>query len=450
MPATEESVRLLTGWGRTAPTRARVLRPASAEQAAALLAGAGPRGGLPRGLGRSYGDAAQNAGGDVLDMTALDRIGRVERGVVELGGGAGLEAVIRALLPQGWFVPVTPGTVHVTAGGAVAADVHGKNHHRDSSFGRHLLGLTLATPSGELVEAGPRRRPELFAATVGGMGLTGAVVALRVELIPVESSWIAVDTARTHDLEDTMAELAAADSAARYSVAWVDLVVGGARLGRGIVQHGDHASCDQLGSGREPLALPSGRRIAAPPAPPGLMGRRSARAFNELWYRRAPRRRHELMPLTAFFHPLDGLDGWSRLYGPAGLVQHQLVVPFGQEPALVAAVELLHRRRCPVCLAVLKRFGEGSAGMLSFPMPGWTLAVDVPAAWSGLGALLDDLDELVCAAAGRVYLAKDARLSPERFRQMYPQLDRFLEQRAAVDPGGRLRSDLGRRLGLSR
>ncbi|GAA4068359.1 FAD-binding oxidoreductase [Streptomyces shaanxiensis] len=451
MPADTVSV---TGWGRTAPTTARLIRPRTYEEAAAAVRDCGARGGIPRGLGRAYGDAAQNAGGSVFDMTGLDRIHAIDAdgGTVLCDAGVSLHRLMEVLLPLGWFVPVTPGTRYVTVGGAIGADIHGKNHHVSGTFSRHVLSLELLTADGGIRMV--RRGTPLFDATTGGMGLTGVILTATVQLQPVETSLMSVDTERARDLDDLMARLVATDDHYRYSVAWIDLLARGAETGRAVLTRGDHAPLEALREGtrarRDPLAFRPSRLLGAPAfLPEGLLSRRTVSWFNELWYRTAPRARTgELQKLTAFFHPLDGVPHWNRIYGRGGFVQYQFVVGRGQEDTLRRIVRRVSEHRCPSFLAVLKRFGEADPGWLSFPVPGWTLALDIPAGLPGLGALLDELDDEVAAAGGRVYLAKDARLRPELLAAMYPRLADFRALRAEIDPHGVFVSDLARRLGL--
>ncbi|MFF5311332.1 FAD-binding protein [Streptomyces massasporeus] len=442
----------VTGWGRTAPTAARLIRPRSYEEAAAAVRDCGARGGIPRGLGRAYGDAAQNAGGSVLDMTALDRVHAIDAdgGTVLCDAGVSLHRLMEVLLPLGWFVPVTPGTRYVTVGGAIGADIHGKNHHVSGSFARHVLALELLTADGEIRTVIPGT--PLFDATAGGMGLTGVILTATIRLQPVETSLMSVDTERATDLDDLMARLAATDHRYRYSVAWIDLLARGAATGRAVLTRGDHAPLDALPARlrRDPLAFRTPRLPATPEIlPEGLLSRTTVGLFNELWYRKAPRARTgRLQRISPFFHPLDGVPHWNRVYGRGGFVQYQFVVGYGREDALRRIVRRISERRCPSFLAVLKRFGESDPGWLSFPVPGWTLALDIPAGLPGLGAFLDELDEEVAAAGGRVYLAKDARLRPELLAVMYPRLDDFRELRARLDPRGVFVSDLARRLSL--
>ena len=445
---------LLTGWGRTVPTRARLSHPTDADAVRRALQASTGRGVLPRGLGRSYGDAAQNAGGDVLDLTSMSVIGAIDRqrSTVEVEAGVSLDALLRHLVPQGWFVSVSPGTRYVTVGGAIACDIHGKNHHLEGSFCNNVVSFDLMTADGEVRTVTPERDPDLFWATAGGMGLTGVVLSAVLRLLPVETATMTVDTERAGDLDDVMARMEARDDEYRYSVAWIDLLASGASMGRSVLMRGDHTPLTELEpSARErPLEYDPKVLLPAPPwVPQGLLNRLTVRAFNEAYFRAAPRHQvghHE--SIATFFHPLDMVTGWNRIYGGPGFLQYQFVVPFGQEDALRRIVTELVRHQCPSFLAVLKRFGAGN-GMLSFPVPGWTLALDIPAQLGGLGTLLDGLDTVVAEAGGRVYLAKDSRLKPGTLEAMYPELDRWREVRSSVDPQRRWVSDLARRVKLA-
>ncbi len=456
------SERMLCGWGRTAPSRARVFEPhGPADIADVLAAAAGTGAGvIARGAGRSYGDAAQNRGGAVLDMTGLDRIVSVEPGprLITAQAGATVAQLMARLALDGLTLPVVPGTRHVTLAGAIAGDVHGKNHHRDGGLARHVVALSLCTPARGLIEISSENEPELFFATLGGMGLTGVIVQATLRAEPLASPWLAADVDRTEGLEQTL-ELMSAEEHHRYSVAWLDLLAEGPRMGRALVLRadplpGNGAAAHRRGRRAERRADPStisGRPVLEVPRdlPAAVLRPAAMRTFNALRWHAAPRReRGRPVALAPYFFPLDSLGEWNRLYGPAGLIQYQFVIPIGQEPALGRCFDLIRARRLPVYLAVFKRFGPGFGGPLSFPIEGWTLAIDLPAAAWGLRSALDELDQLVAGCGGRVYLSKDARMRPDALRAMYPQLDRFHAQRAGVDPEGVLRSDLAQRLEL--
>jgi decaprenylphospho-beta-D-ribofuranose 2-oxidase len=450
------SRRLLSGWGRTAPSAARVVEPLGEREVAQRLADADDRGVIARGLGRSYNDAAQNAGGVVLEMTRLRHVSDFDErtGVVTASSSVSIEDLLHLFLPRGWFPPVTPGTRFVTLGGAIAADVHGKNHHREGSFANHVRSLRLSTPALGEVEVRPSGdTADLFWATAGGMGLTGVVVSSEVQLQPVETAWMRVDTERAGDLDDVLTRMETGDDKYQYSVAWIDCLARGAHLGRAVLTRGEHASVDELPplAQDDPFALPPALELAAPPwAPPGLLNKLTVRAFNELWFRKAPRDdRGRIVPYPGFFYPLDGVEGWNRLYGPRGFVQYQAVVPFEETTALRRMLERLSRAGTASFLSVLKRFGAGNSGMLSFPAPGWTIALVIPVGARDLRPMLDDLDHIVVEAGGRVYVAKDSRVDPGLLRAMYPRLAEWRSVRDRVDPDGVLQSDLGRRLGLT-
>jgi decaprenylphospho-beta-D-ribofuranose 2-oxidase len=337
-------------------------------------------------------------------------------------------------------------------GGAIAADVHGKNHHVAGSFARHVRSFDLVLPDGEprtVTEAGD---PALFWATAGGMGLTGLIVRATIQLKRVATSRVRVDTVRTADIDQTMAVLAEHDGRFGYTVAWSDSLARGAGLGRSVVTSGDFAEPGDLSpaDAAEPFAFRPGARLGVPPGfPPGLINRYTVALANEAYYRRAPRSRSgEIQAIGPFFHPLDAIRNWNRVYGPGGFRQYQYVVPFGAEDAVRRSFELVSQARAPSFVTVLKRFGAGDPGLLSFPMPGWTLALDFPARTPALAELLGSLDRLVVQAGGRVYLAKDSRVPPEVLAEMYPRLPEFRKLRAELDPAGILASDLSRRLSL--
>jgi decaprenylphospho-beta-D-ribofuranose 2-oxidase len=426
--------------------------PQAAGPGALLRAGTGAV--IPRGLGRSYNNAAQSGGGTVLSSARLNRILSLDpaSGVVTAEAGVSLEDLMVAGLPHGWFVPVSPGTRQVTIGGAIAADVHGKNHHVAGSFACHVLSFDLVLPSGELRTVTPGGDPALFWATAGGMGLTGFITQATVRLKRVETSRVKVDTIRTSGIDETMAVLAEHDKRYGYTVAWSDSTASGGGLGRSIITSGDFAAPEDLrpADREQPFAFSPRARLGVPDLfPPGLLNRYSIRLFDELYFRKAPKLREgEIQTIGQFFHPLDGIRNWNRVYGPKGFRQYQYVMPFGAEGAVRRSFEMVSAAHAPSFVTVLKRFGAADPGPLSFPAPGWTLALDFPAGTPGLEPLLDALDRLVVDSGGRVYLAKDSRVSAGMFGQMYPRLGEFRKLRGEVDPQGVFASDLSRRLGI--
>jgi decaprenylphospho-beta-D-ribofuranose 2-oxidase len=460
LPEVPQQLVELHGWGRAAGTRAHLTAIDSVADAVSALRQAGGRGVVPRGLGRSYGDAAQNAGGTALDLTKLDRILQVngdgDPPTVTVQAGVSLDALMRALLPFGLWVPVLPGTRQVTVGGAIAADVHGKNHHTEGSFGNHVRSLDLLTADGAIRTLTPDDSsddadPALFWATIGGMGLTGVVTTATVAVQRTESAYFLVDTERCTDLDDLMSKMQSTDQDYTYSVAWFDAVTKGRHLGRAVLTRGNKARLQDLTPKLrlDPLSFRAPSYGSVPEIFPNRMVNRvTAKAFSAGWYRKAPKQRvGELQNITQFFHPLDIVAEWNRIYGPNGFLQYQFVVPFSEAETFRTCVELIVHSGHLSCLNVLKRFGPGNPAPLSFPMPGWTLTVDLPIE-DGLERLCNQLDERVVAAGGRVYLAKDSRLGAATFRQMYPRLDDFLSVRRRLDPTGMFTSDLARRLHL--
>jgi decaprenylphospho-beta-D-ribofuranose 2-oxidase len=448
-PGLTAEMKTLSGWGRTNPVTAQVVQPSSVEQLQELVRSAPPCSLIARGLGRSYGDAAQLKDGTVIELPAFDRIVLdPASGTVTAGAGVSLDQILRLIVPAGFFLPVTPGTRNVTVGGAIAADVHGKNHHVDGSFGNHLQRLSLVDGTGTLRELTPDGgEASFFWATVGGMGLTGVIVEATFSLIPITSSLISVDTTRYRDLESLMGAMVEADAKYRYSVAWVDSLD---PKGRGVLTCGDHAPAEALPKSQQsdPLHYDPKALASTPPfLPGGLLNKLTVRAFNEAWYRKAPKHRvGELQAIAPFFHPLDGVQDWNRIYGPAGFLQYQFAVPNEAAHLVPRALEVLRQVGAPSFLTVLKRFGQSNPAPLSFPIPGWTLAADVPAAVPGLLGALDQLDEEVAAAGGRLYLAKDSRQSATMFVNSYTELQPWSRQLLSLDPNGKMNSSIRSRL----
>jgi decaprenylphospho-beta-D-ribofuranose 2-oxidase len=446
--------RQLTGWGRTAPTQARVVSTPDVEVIARAVQQAGERGVIARGLGRSYGDPSQNAGGTVIDMTALDRVHQVDvdNATVVVDAGVSLDTLMRRLLPYGLWIPVLPGTRQVTVGGAISSDIHGKNHHSQGSFGSHVLSLDLLTADGRVRTLTPDgTESELFWATVGGMGLTGIIVNATIRLKRVETAYFVVDNVQTKNLDELIEHFTdGSDDNYVYSVAWFDSLARGDKMGRALLTRGNSAKIEDLPKKlrNDPLKFNAPQLLTAPAIfPNGLVNKYTITAFNEVWYRKAPTKFGAVQNITQFFHPLDLVGEWNRVYGSHGFLQYQFMVPFGQEQMFRRSIDKISSSGHVSFLNVLKTFGEGNAAPMSFPSKGWTLTVDIPVT-PGLDRLCQELDEMVLNAGGRLYFAKESRTSPEMIEQMYPRINEWRKIRASVDPEGVFHSDLSRRLSL--
>ncbi len=442
----QSELAMLSGWGRVRRSASVVLRPDSVGDLAQLFAGR-PRahGLIVHANGRSYGDCALNGEGTALLAGPLNTVVDFDpaTGVVQAEPGVTFGQLVARFLPLGFLPPVSPGTGFATLGGAVANDVHGKNHEREGSFSSHVAWLDLLTPDGATRRIGPDAEPDLFHATCGGLGLTGIMTRVALRLKPVAGPCVAVTAQRLPEL-DAFLEAMDGSAGATYSVGWIDGTARGRSLGRGILETAEPSD--------GALPPPSGRALRIPCDFPDMaLNPVSIRLFNALYYRRAPavparrNRRYE-----AFLYPLDALHGWNRIYGRRGFHQFQNVVPFASGRA--ALRELLHviaTSGRASFLAVLKRLGPGigPSGPLSFPMAGYTLALDFPAG-PQIESLYAELVRITLRYGGRVYLAKDALLDAASFRAMYPRHREFAAVLAAIDPRGVLQSDMSRRLRL--
>jgi FAD/FMN-containing dehydrogenase len=414
-------------WGHYPRVEQRILR--LHDRTAALPAFEGNA--LAYGNGRSYGDSCLNPQGTLLYTRGLDRFIAFDmaKGTLRCEAGVTLGEILDLIVPHGWFLPVTPGTRHVTVGGAIANDVHGKNHHVAGTFGHHVLGFGLLRSDGTRSECAPGVSP-LFAATIGGLGLTGVITWAELQLRRIDNPWLETETIRFDGLDDFFALSAESVGTHEYTVAWIDCLAKGKALGRGHFHRSVHANATVKAGPAAPKTA-----LAMPITPSfSLVNRLTLRPFNALYFQRQQvRRRRAIVHYAPFFYPLDGIRDWNRMYGPRGFLQHQCVIPTAESRA--AVVELLREiagSGSGSFLAVLKEFGNRpSLGLLSFPRSGTTLALDFPNAGPEVFALLDRLDAIVAAAGGAVYPAKDARMSGAHFRSAYP---RWQEFQAFVDP----------------
>ena len=447
--------RVLSGWGRRIRSRADVLSTPDVEVIAAAVCAAGSRGVIARGLGRSYGDPAQNGGGLVIDMTPLNRIHDIDpdTGIVDVDAGVSLDALIRAVLPFGLWVPVLPGTRQVTVGGAIAADIHGKNHHSHGSFGNHVVSMDLLTAGGTVTTLTPQGADsDLFWATVAGMGLTGIVLRAQIQMTRTETAYFIADHDRTRNLDETIELLTGgSDEGYDYSMSVPDTISTGARMGRAGFTRGSLAKIDELPLKlqRNPLQLKAPQLFTVPDIfPNGLVNGFTSRIAAEAAYHVYPKHgRGTIQNLTQFYHPLDLLGEWNRAYGQEGFLQYQFSIPFGAEQQLGDIIAVIAHSGHPSFLNVFKRMGPGNRAPLSWPHPGFMLSLDFPIK-PGIGAFLDGLDERVLEVGGRIYFAKDSRAKAHHIPKMYPRLDEWRTIRATVDPDGVFISDLARRLEL--
>ena len=462
---------ILTGWGRTAPTAAQVLSTPDVEVIAAAVArvaednDAKPshlrRGVIARGLGRSYGDVAQNAGGLVIDMTALRRIHSIDAStaLVELDGGVDLETLMKAALPFGLWVPVLPGTRQVTIGGAIGNDIHGKNHHSAGSFGDHVTEMQLLIADGRVLTIAPDGTPDdpdgsIFWATIGGMGLTGVILRATIRMTRTETAYFLADDDRTNTLDETVAfHSDGSEHNYTYSSAWFDAISAPPKLGRAAISRGNLATLAELEEyapklAKDPLAFNAPTLLTFPDIfPNGLANKWTFSLVGEAYYRMGGTSRNKIKNLTQFYHMLDLFGEWNRAMGPAEFLQYQTLVPMEAVETFKQIIRDIQKSGHYSFLNVFKLFGPGNKAPISFPMEGWNVCVDFPIK-KGLGEFCDELDKRILEFGGRIYTAKDSRVSAENFRLMYPRTDEFIATRRRVDPNSVFVSDMARRLEL--
>lgn len=444
---------IVSGWGKTNKTLIQSLQPKNILQLQEIIVKASHQSIIPRGLGRSYGDAAQLENSYVVNLKLFNKIKiNDEDQTVTTGAGVTINQLLKVIIPAGFFLPVTPGTKNVTVGGAISSDVHGKNHHVAGSFGEHVKELRIIDGKGELhslskKESASSKDLEYFWSTIGGMGLTGVIVEATFSLLPITTSLVKVESLKCNNLDSLMDAMVKADRTYRYSVAWIDSLHS---QGRGVLTCGDHLEIDESNSNknREPLCYKSKPTILAPSfIPNGVVNKFTTRAFNEYWFRKSSLKRTKtFQKVENFFYPLDAVGNWNKFYGSKGFIQYQFVIPDKSSFLIQKTIESLKKISAFSFLTVLKRFGQANPAPLSFPKPGWTLAIDIPAAVPELFETLDKLDQLIVSNNGKLYLAKDSRMSSETFKSTYPFLENWREVKETVDPRRVFYSDLARRL----
>jgi len=447
----------LSGWGGYPRVESRVFKPADFAQLKTLASSdetIGSGGLIMRGQGRSYGDAATSNSGIVVLTEQLNALGQTDaKGLLRADAGATLEDILRVVVPQGWFPAVVPGTKYVSVGGCLAADVHGKNHHRDGSFANHVTEFEILLADKTRLTCAPTSNADLFWATAGGMGLTGIIASVNLQLVPVASAFMSVQYHQAENLDATLAMLSDKSLDDSYTVMWLDCSARGRKLGRSVLLRGHHATKDELPPELRDGNPKTGKSYSINfDFPSWVLNSYSVAAFNEFYYRLHKQRQKPLVQhYEEFFFPLDRIGNWNRMYGRRGFIQYQCVFPLNDSAqGLQILLEELRAASRASFLSVLKLFGPGNKGQLSFPIEGYTLTLDLPLGDPDLLPSLDRLDELVVKFGGRVYLAKDARMRPENFKRMYPLLEDWRRIKQRVDPNDRFQSDLSRRLQLSK
>lgn len=442
------------GWGRYPVVDQKLQRPEKKSTFCHSLKTTQKGTVLARGGGRSYGDAALAPEGTVILTERLNRFLAFDdqTGVLRCEAGVSMREILDIFVPRGWFPAVTPGTKFVTMGGAVAFDVHGKNHVHDGAFSNHLRSFLLTLASGETVECSREKNTDLFWATIGGMGLTGFISEVEFTLRPIQTAYICSHSVKAKNLDDAIALFTQYESQYQYSAAWIDCLASGRSLGRSIITFGNHAEASELSSAQQvhPLSIQSKRPLTVPiDFPSGVLNRYTMGAFNNLYYHRQRQRSVEsVVDYNSFFYPLDAIGDWNRIYGKGGFVQHQCAIPVEtSKEALTQILQFSSQKGWGSFLAVLKRLGP-QEGWLSFPIDGYTLALDIPVQ-PGLWKYLNQLDQIVVKHGGRIYLAKDARVEPDAFRQMYPSFPKWLDVKSRVDPCNQFSSSLSTRLNIS-
>ena len=444
----------LSGWGNYPVEQCAVFNPESQAALRATIANSGQSSQIPRGLGRAYGDSAINCGAGVVLQTAFNRMIEFDAasGVLHCEAGVSFAEIIDIFLPRGWFLPTTPGTKFVTVGGAIAADVHGKNHHQVGSLGNFILELRMLLADGAEVVCSPQQLPDLFWATIGGMGLTGVIIAARIQLSRVPTAFAAVDYRRTRDLDETLRVFTEEDFKHKYSVAWIDCLAEGSALGRSVVMLADDAQDQQLATAdrNAPLRLPKKLRAAVPfNFPRFAIAPWNMRLFNKLYYS-IHSDAVKIVDFNSFFYPLDSVGNWNRIYGRGGFVQYQAWFP--RETSQRGLVELLQKIAASQrgsFLAVLKSCGQRDQAVLSYLEPGHTLALDFAQTGEDLTTLFTELDRILLSHGGRLYLAKDSMTTAPTFKAMYPRLPEFVNIKRKYDPTCRFNSSQARRLGIT-
>ncbi len=446
----KKSLSTVSGWGLNKWAKVNTFTPKNLDALVDFIKKSNSSSILARGLGRSYGDAAQLDGKNIINLENFKKIKlNTSNSTLTVGGGATLREIIKEIVPKGFFLPVVPGTSNITVGGSVASDVHGKNHYQDGSFGNHIIKISLIDGNGYLQDLSPfvENQKEKFWATVGGMGLTGIVYEVDINLLPISSSLITVDTQRFKDIEDLMIEMDKNAYKYKYSVAWIDSLH---KKFRGVLTRGNHLKLEDLNTEEQnnPLLV---RDIKDRSKPKFLnkifLNTLTVKIFNTLWFYKSPKKemgKHE--SISTFFHPLDKIKDWNKIYGSKGFIQYQFYVPNASKEKIKFVLEYFKLHGVPCFLTVLKKFGKGNLSYLSFPEEGWTLTTDIPNCIPQINKILNFLDKEIAKSGGKIYLTKDSMQSEDIFKKTYPFLKKWKEVKRELDPELKFISDISKRL----
>ena len=441
---------LISGWGLNKWAKVNTFIPKNLNELVDFVKRSDSGSILARGLGRSYGDAAQLDGQNIINLENFKKIKlNSNDSTLTVGAGATLREIIKEIVPHGFFLPVVPGTSNITVGGAIASDVHGKNHYKDGSFGDHIIKISLIDGNGCIQELSPfiEDQKEKFWATVGGMGLTGVIYEVSINLLSISTSLIEVDTKRFSDIEDLIIEMEENLMDYKYSVAWIDSLH---EKFRGVLTKGNHLKLENLNREKQknPLLF---RDIKDRSKPKFLtkifLNRLTVKVFNTYWFYKSPKNeigKHE--SISTFFHPLDKIKDWNKIYGSKGFVQYQFFVPSYSKEKIIFVLEYFKKTRVPCFLTVLKKFGKRNSSYLSFPDEGWTLTTDIPNCIPKLNEIINSLDKEIAKSGGKIYLTKDSMQSPDIFKRTYPYLSEWKKVKKELDPEYKFISDISKRL----
>ena len=439
----------ISGWGRRDFVNSKLVNLKSSYEIRNFIKGSYSSSLITRGLGRSYGDAAQLKEDFVLNVNFSKGIS-LSGNQLTVGGGVTIDQLLEVIVPLGYFLPVTPGSAKVTIGGAIAADVHGKNHHKVGSLGNHVSRILLINGRGDIEEIKPElgqsdKKNNFFWATIGGMGLTGIILEATISLIKIETSLMKVDTFICDNLEKLMDLMRSKDQDYTYSVSWIDSLH---KKNRGVLTCGDHAKIQEIDKGKSDLLSYNSKSLINAPKiiPNGLLNKFTVKAFNKLWFTKSNLSEKNIQTIPQFFYPLDGVNNWNRIYGSQGFYQYQFVVPDDKSYFIAKTLDTLKKSSAYSFLTVLKRLGKSNNAFLSFPQPGWTLSVDLPGFNINILGVLEELDIELASIGGKLYLAKDSRQTPNMFRKSYPFYEKWRSIKQEIDPDNIFQSDLSRRL----